>query len=79
MKVTKAMMGWLGGRARAKALSPERRREIARKANRARWANKTATQRRAQTAKARASSLKVRKAKAKKRKGAKKSAKGMAP
>jgi hypothetical protein len=75
MKITKQMLGWLGGRARARALSPERRREIARRANRVRWANKTAAQRRAETVAARASSIKVRKAKAVRKRRAGKAAK----
>ncbi len=67
MKITKRMMGWMGGRARAKALSPARRREIARLANKARWANKTAAERQAETAAARASSIRARQAKARRK------------
>jgi hypothetical protein len=36
-------LGSLGGKARAKKLSPERRREIARKAIEARWARRKST------------------------------------
>lgn len=35
-----SLLGKLGGKARAKALTPERRREIARNAARARWKNR---------------------------------------
>ena len=64
MRITRRVMGWMGGKARARALSPARRREIARLANKARWASKSAAERRRETEAARASSLKVRKAKA---------------
>lgn len=60
-------MGWMGGRARAKALSARRRREIAIQANRARWASRTPGQRKAETAAARASSIRARKVKARKK------------
>jgi len=41
--VKMSKMGKVGGRARAEALSPEQRKEIARKASAARWANKRGT------------------------------------
>jgi hypothetical protein len=61
MKITKQMMGWLGGRARAKALSPARRKAIARKAVMARWARTTKVERRKATEAARAGRAKKRK------------------
>lgn len=65
MKLTMQMAGWLGGRARAKALLPARRREIARLANEARWGGTTKAQRRKATEPARAGRARAR-AKAKK-------------
>jgi hypothetical protein len=70
MKITKQMMGWLGGRARAKALSPAQRKAIARAAVLARWARTSKAQRRKATEPARAGRAKARAKAAKK--GAKK-------
>jgi hypothetical protein len=64
MKPTYAVRGWLGGRARAKALTPERRREIARLANKARWARLDAKARRKATEPARVARAKVKRKKA---------------
>jgi hypothetical protein len=60
MKVTKQMMGWLGGRARAKALSPAQRKAIARKAITTRWTKTTKAERRKATEPARAGRAKAR-------------------
>jgi hypothetical protein len=64
MKPTYAVRGWLGGRARAKALTPERRREIAREANKVRWARLDAKARRKATEPARTARAKVKRKKA---------------
>lgn len=63
-KQVRQVLGYLGGKARARSLSARRRREIAIAANRARWASKSLAERRRATEAARASSLKVRRAKA---------------